>query len=152
MVRRAKTNEPLVAVAASADVPRLPAEFDSLAQQRLERVNERIEKALKDNQKKESVVVVLCVVLFLTGLGLFIAGYVIRERLLIASGAIVNTGIIWPIGRILAIRKENIQLSVITDITSLLPAAERTRVLSDWVRDWVSNAKAGRKKSSSQEP
>lgn len=133
-MRQNMTDEPVTA--ASLEISTSPVTPDMATQMKLDRLHQQIDKALKDNRQTERLVISLCTLLFLTGLGLFIAGYMLHDPFFTGSGVVVEIGIIWPIKRMLDIRKENIQLSVVADMASMLPPAEAAEYLGKWLTKW----------------
>lgn len=111
---------------------------ETVRKKKLEKLYHRIDKVLNDNRRGEILTMILCTLLFLSGLGLFIAGYVLREPLLIGSGVIVDIGLIWPIRRITELRDENIKLSVLPGMLDLLPPEEAVTEWKKFYKKWFS--------------
>jgi len=125
-------------IPASLEISTSLATPDVVMQKKLERLYRRIDQALKDNRKAEMLTMILCTLLFVTGLGLFIAGYVLREPFYTGSGVVVEIGIIWPIKRIVDLRDENVKLSVLPGMLDLLPSEEAIKVWKEWYEKWFS--------------
>lgn len=126
------------AIPALLEISTSPATPDVVTKKKLESLYHRIDQTLKENRKAEILTMLLCTLLFLTGLGLFIAGYALREPFFTASGAVVDIGIIWPVKRIIDLRNENIKLSVLPGMLDLLPPEEAVKVWKEFYKKWLS--------------
>lgn len=92
-------------------------------------VTERINEAIRRNRHTERLYVGALVLLFLTGLGLLIAGAVMQRWELLAPGGLVQGAIVLPIRRLIRLRQDDMRLQIIPQLL-LLTETQEAKVLA----------------------
>jgi hypothetical protein len=93
-------------------------------------INKRIDAALDRAKRLEFIISVMAALLFLTGVIVFIIGFLLDKNVAIGSGALVQSIILWPIKKLIEIREQNIKLGIIPSMTLTIPDdKEQARVL-----------------------
>lgn len=123
-------------VAASLPAAAASATPTAVTEAKLERLYERIDQVLQANRHAETLTLLLSTVLFLSGVALLVAGFAFGEPLITGSGVVVETGIIWPLRRIVKLREQNVQLQVLPGMLDLLPPEEAAEQWKKWYAKW----------------
>jgi hypothetical protein len=93
-------------------------------------VNDRVDKALADNRRAESVIVGMTAAIFLLGVAVVVIAYWRMDPYL-GTGALLLQGLIyWPVKKVLALRRENLLLQTLPVLVSMLPPKEAAQAIS----------------------
>ncbi len=93
-----------------------------------------IEKAIEQNRRAESIVVVVLVALFCTGLGLLILGATTGQWDLVFPGGLVQLTIVFPIRRLIKLREDNMRLRILPQLIRLADTKEAKTLAARLVR------------------
>jgi len=107
-------------VTASINVANTRVATDVVVKDKEARLNERIDGVLRENERSEKLVFVLMTILFSAGLALVVAGYALREPLMLGGGTVAEIGLVFPINKIIAIRTTRIELQTFPSMLSLV--------------------------------
>jgi len=105
---------------ASINVATTPVATAVVLRDKEDRLNLRIDGVLKENERSEKLVFVLMTILFSAGLALFVAGYALREPLMLGGGAVAEVGLVFPINKILSLRTTKINLQTFPSMLQLI--------------------------------
>jgi hypothetical protein len=82
-------------------------------------VTARIDAAIAENMRRERVIIVALLGLFVVGLGLIVGGALIHRWELLAPGGIVQLTVAFPIRRLIKLREDNVRLQIIPQLLRL---------------------------------
>lgn len=83
-------------------------------------VNQRVDKALADNQRDHNIVLLMAVAIFALGVIIILVAYK-QENPYVATGALVaQLFLYWPVREILRLRRENLMLQTLPSLVSTL--------------------------------
>ena len=86
----------------------------------IDEINSRIDEALDRARRLENIVISMAAVLFLTGLAVFVAGFILERDFAIITGAVLQSSVLWPVKKLIEIRDQNIRLGVIPSLTKTI--------------------------------
>jgi hypothetical protein len=100
-------------------------------------VNQRVDKALADNQRDHKIVQLMAVAIFAMGILIILVAYR-HENPYVTTGALVSQLFLyWPVREILRLRRENLMLQTLPVLVSTLepePAAREIVKLLAYLR------------------
>jgi hypothetical protein len=92
-------------------------------------INKRIDDVLDRNRIHEIAIMVMAGFIFVLGFSSLAYGIYENKALIVAPSTLITACLYWPIGRINAMRKENIALAAIPSLIAALPPEEAAREL-----------------------
>lgn len=96
----------------------------STAEDVVDRVNRRIEAALRRNSRLEWWIIVLLVMLFLVGIALLITAAIIRRFEVALVGCLLELAVAFPIHQLVRLRRENVRLEIIPELIEYAGAVD----------------------------
>lgn len=93
----------------------IPSDYDQVVRD----VNDRVDGAIRENQRRERIIVCVLIILFLAGIGLTIYGAIIRHWEILAPGAVMQCMVIFPVRRLIRLREDNIRLQILPQLLRL---------------------------------
>ena len=100
-------------------------------------INGRVDRALEENRRAESIVIVMATGIFTVGIAGVIVAYWHQNPYLGIGSAVVNSFLYWPIREILRLRRDNLVLQVLPIMLAELPpieAAKEIKKFADHLR------------------
>jgi hypothetical protein len=97
-------------------------------------VNARVDLALGANRRGERVIMIMALILFIGGLAAYLMAYCLRSQYVATCGSCIFAFLVYPIGEIRKLRRDNIILQTFPILIASLPrdkiAAEISKLLA----------------------
>lgn len=100
-------------------------------------VTEAIEAAIASNRRLERAVIAGLCLLFVVGLALLVYGALVQAWQLLVPGGLIQTAIVLPIRKLIALREENKALQILPQIMRLAEDDEAKALAAELVKKLI---------------
>ena len=85
-------------------------------------INGRVDQALGDNRRAETIVIMMAIAIFVLGAAAFVFAYWRQNPYVAGGGLLFQALLYWPIREVLKLRRDNLILQTLPALVSSLPA------------------------------